>query len=145
MKITTASETMRLAVRRQGVKPSEVADLLGSRPSDVAKTMRSLEARGYLRRETGTKKHANRIVAYCTKAQQNLYFDAPAPKPKPPKTQKAAKNITFCAPVIVRHSVWDKNAPAHYPVDAEGRPLYKITVAPPPPQPLKTNTFAGAY
>lgn len=149
MKITTATEIMRLATRRQGVKPSEISALLGSRASDVAKTMRSLEERGYITRKIGTKKRPTAVTAFATKTQATAYSRSESPKPKPPKpekVEKAPRNITFCAPVVVRAaSGWDKNAPAYYPVDSEGNPLYKITIAPPQPQPTKTNTHSGAY
>jgi hypothetical protein len=49
-------------------------------------------------------------------------------------------------PVAVRatgRTPWPADAPIHYPKDKHGRPLYKITVAPPPPErPLRTNTWA---
>jgi DNA-binding transcriptional ArsR family regulator len=40
---------------------------------------------------------------------------------------------------------WEPDTPPHYPTDEKGRPLYKITVAPKQPQPIKTNTHSGAY
>lgn len=39
---------------------------------------------------------------------------------------------------------WPADAPAHYPVDESGRPLYKVTIAPPPaPSPvIRTDTHS---
>lgn len=36
---------------------------------------------------------------------------------------------------------WAADTPAHFPVDEAGRPAYKLTIAPPPPQPTRTGTF----
>lgn len=36
---------------------------------------------------------------------------------------------------------WGKDAPIHWPVDAAGKPLWKVTIAPKPGDPLKTNTY----
>lgn len=38
---------------------------------------------------------------------------------------------------------WDRNAPAVYPTDSKGRPLYKVTVCPSPAAPTRTNTHSG--
>lgn len=40
---------------------------------------------------------------------------------------------------------WDADAPPHLPYDDAGRPLFKVTIAPPPPTPTRTNTYSGAY
>ena len=63
-------------------------------------------------------------------------------------TQAAADAFVYVPTTPKRKAVvyregWEKSAPAHYPVDAKGRPLYKITVAKKPPAMVyRTNTFS---
>lgn len=38
---------------------------------------------------------------------------------------------------------WDDDTPPHFPVDADGKPLYKVTVAPKQPEPTRTNTHSA--
>jgi len=37
---------------------------------------------------------------------------------------------------------WPADSPVHLPVDANGRPLYKVTIAPTPERALRTNTHS---
>lgn len=64
-----------------------------------------------------------------------------APPPMPKRTVASLRTPG----VVIKEKGWAKDVQPHYPVDEHGRPLYKVTIAPPFPQPTKTNTFSGAY
>jgi hypothetical protein len=89
---------------------------------------------------------------FCTLTREGQYVRYTAT----PEQLAAYENRGYATPGIKLRSTvrvgqqrmvadWDADTPAHFPVDEKGRPLYKITVAAKQPQPLKTNTFSGAY
>lgn len=42
--------------------------------------------------------------------------------------------------VVIKAGRWPADLPAHYPLNADGSPAYKVTIAPPPPVPRFSNT-----
>ena len=54
------------------------------------------------------------------------------------KQEKTRRSIVISAPRV--RATWAPDAPIHYPKDAKGRPLYKVTVGPRFPDPWNTNT-----
>lgn len=144
---TVPGAVMSLAARRQGVKPSDITEIMGGRTSDVSKEMRRLEEQGYLSRTVAFKPRRN-VVGHCTKKQQADYFktNKPIPAPSKPKAPKPpARNITYSHPKPKGTAPWPKDTPPHLPYDEAGQPLFKVTIAKPFPQPTRTNTHSGAY
>lgn len=138
---TLSSRVMSLAGRPEGVR---TIDISAVNRSDTARAFRALEARGLGSREI----EGPSIVFRCTAEQLARYLDKS--KPLPPKESKDKRLVRPKVKPIPKASgvvkaPWSVSDAPHFPTDAEGRPLYKITVAAPPPQPLKTNTFSGAY
>lgn len=138
---------MHLAIRPQG---TTYLDFPRMAKKDHLKSMGRLLCRGIVSR----KRIDGMLTYFATPEQLHTYKNQKPGRPPIPSEQKAAKalkhnqNITFVQP-NPRPSKSDlehfKAKDATYPVDEQGRPLYKITIAPPPPQPLKTNTHTGAY
>ena len=138
---------MTLAVRPAGVKTSEVTAIRGGKTSDAAKAMRLLEAKGYV--SLPAKSHPkDASVAQCTPEQLASYFAKVAPPPKTPQPVTLERRNTTLSLNPVRlagRAPWPKDTPPHLPYDESGRPLFKVTIAKPFPQPTRTNTHSGAY
>lgn len=134
---TLFSRVMSLAGRPEGVR---TIDITAVNRSDTARAFRALEARGLGSREI----EGPSIVFRCTANQLARYLDKSKQESKDKRlVRPKVKPIPKAAGVV--KATWSVNDAPHFPTDAEGRPLYKITVAAPPPQPLKTNTYSGAY
>lgn len=136
-------KAMHLAIRPQGTTHLDFPRMT---VKDHHKSMGRLVSRGVCTRT----KIDGTYVYTATLDQLHTYKHPilgkpPAPRPHNPSPPKIH---TFCQP---RPRAKDsdiahfKAQDATYPVDADGRPLYKITVAPPPQQPTRTNTHSGAY
>lgn len=141
-------KAMHLAVRPQGTTHLDFPRMTNK---DHLKAMGRLVVRGIC-----TRKRIDGLYYYYATTEQLQEYKSPKMgRPPSPTQQKTAKvlqqkvNISFCQPkprpassAALDHF---KASDAIYPVDEQGRPLYKITVAPPPPPVTRTNTYSGAY
>lgn len=60
-----------------------------------------------------------------------------------PKRQQSMTVAVPSGRILRGRAPWKDSDPAIYPTDKQGRPLYKVTVAPPlPDRPLRTNTHS---
>lgn len=140
-------KAMHLAIRPQGTTHLDFPRMTNK---DHLKAMGRLLLRGICTR----KRIEGLLTYYATPEQLREYKARPAGRPPLPAEQKAKalahkQNISFVQPKprpmsddALNHF---KAKDAIYPLDSKGMPLYKITVAPPPPQPTRTNTHSGAY
>ena len=138
---TVAGRSMKLAQTAKGVQSS---DLKGKAASDVGKVLRKLVNQGYMtcidesRRPyvyTATKAQADKWVADHTKQPKAMTIKPPKQRVQPVLSQPKPRPISKPKEAIE----------PYYPVDADGNPLYKVTIAKPFPQPTRTNTHTGAY
>ena len=140
-------KAMHLAIRPQGTTHLDFPRMT---PKDHLKAMGRLLLRGVV-----TRKRIDGLLTYYATADQLFaYKSQGAGRPPLPAAQKAAKvlthkqNVSYSQPKprpADAHLKHFKASDAIYPLDAKGRPLYKITIAPPPPDSTRTNTFTGAY
>ena len=130
------TELLEMAERPSGVSSDE---LLGRVKKAVGTVASLLTNAGLLHAWIGSKH--NRW--FSTAEARNAYA-ATAPKSAPLMPSR-----TLASPrppsVVIKAKGWDKSAEPYFPTDEKGRPLYKVTIAPPFPQPTKTNTHSGAY
>ncbi len=50
---------------------------------------------------------------------------------------------SFAAPCA--RASWPDDAPIHYAMSRDGTPAYKVTIAPPPERPLRSNTWGTPW
>lgn len=138
---TVAGRAMKLAQTAKGVQSSDLKDKAAS---DVGKVLRKLVNQGYMtcidesRRPyvyTATKEQADKWVADHTKQPKAMTIKPPKQRVQPVLSQPKPRPISKPKEAIE----------PYYPVDADGNPLYKVTIAKPFPQPTRTNTHTGAY
>jgi hypothetical protein len=147
---TLPYRAMQLALRPQGVTHLDF-------PTEGKDGLRRAMAR-LLERNRCTRKDIDKLPTYFATQDQWRDYQATGKGGHPPKNnvfgaiaskkqnaKVSEKSRAFTITKIRATAEWDADTPAHYPVDAKGRPLYKITVAPKQPQPTKTNTHSGAY
>ena len=114
---------------------------------------------------TSMRKRMDRSVAkgYCTykkvdgvrtyfATQEGLrkYIDAGIGKPPAGFNERTVEPVVRAPSTIkiaghFNRATWDKDTPPHLPYDDAGRPLFKVTIAKPFPQPTRTNTYSGAF
>ena len=68
------------------------------------------------------------------------YFSNKAHADKYEKTHAKSVAKSYASPRA--HATWPRDAEPHFPTRRDGSPAYKVTIAPPSPQPLYTNTYA---
>lgn len=138
---TVAGRAMKLAQTDNGMQSSDLKDKAAS---DVGKVLRKLVNQGYMtcidesRRPyvyKATKEQADKWVADHTKPPKAMTIKPPKQRVQPVLSQPKPRPISKPKEAIE----------PHYPVDADGNPLYKVTIAKPFPQPTRTNTHTGAY
>jgi hypothetical protein len=137
---------MQLALRPQGVTHLDF-------PTEGKDGLRRAMAR-LLERNRCTRKDIDKLPTYFATQDQWREYEATGKGGHPPKNnvfgaiaskKQNAKSRAFVISKARMTAEWDADTPIYYPVDANGNPLYKITVAPKQPQPIKTNTHSGAY
>lgn len=142
-KNTVAIRLLKLGQRPQGVTTSDLPD---KPKSDVGKICRFLIERGLLTRLEGAKPYRH----VCTKADETAWLQRrykinppDLPKQKKQRVQPVLSQIK-ARPIAKAQPTDHKDM--HWPVDADGNPLWTHTVCPGfTGQPHKTNTFTGAY
>lgn len=145
---TRLSSAMELALRPQGVSS---LDFPGINTREASKAFRTLLKRGHI-----TIVSSRRPVTYrATQEQYTAYlasltghnYSRPTTKEK---VLEKKQNVTYSQPKP-RPVVKQKAKPTdpkdmHWPVDADGKPLWKHTICPGfTGNPIKTNTHTGAY
>jgi hypothetical protein len=98
-----------------------------------------------------TYKKVDGVRTYFTTSEGlRKYIDAGIGKPPRTFNERTVEPVVR-APSTIRlashhnRAEWRPDAPAHLPYDDAGRPLFKVTIAKPFPQPTRTNTYSGAY
>lgn len=134
---TIRNQVLSMAAQPGGVASAEIA---GRTPKSVGTMAWKLAGAGLL--------HASRegmAKRWFTTAEARDAYAAQAVRNVPPPIPKRTSAAPRTPGVVIKAKGWGKDVAPHFPVDAQGNPLYKITVAPPFPQPTKTNTYSGAY
>jgi hypothetical protein len=147
---TVPYKAMKLALRPEGVG---VSDFPRQDSYDFQKTMGRLVKKGYMVRDITGKGTRHTARWRATHEQWVKYLAAGVGRPprnnvfgkKESKAQVAKVSKTYVISRARMLAGWPADTEAYYPTDKKGQPLYKITVAPSPPDPRKTNTFSGAY
>ena len=143
---TRSYKVMAIAITKRGVRSTDFPD---TKQTDVNKVFRRLMTDGVLTR-TGTERP---YVHHATKAQHAefvLSLDRPNLRPARKKKRTARMlsqfNQTIARPIEKAKSKATDHKDMHWPVDANGNPLWKHTICKGfTGQPHKTNTFSGAY
>jgi hypothetical protein len=150
-----AQSALRLSRRPQGMRTCELSDTFGS--AAASPTLQKLVELGYLHplrlgnrvyHYFSTEKAANEYAAKLTPPKEPARLTANlAPKQSPRPASGKLASIGMGARSQATWSRAREGEPGyvepHYPTDASGQPLYAKTVAPPLPDPARTNTFPG--
>lgn len=150
-----AQSAIRLSRRPQGMRTCELSETFGSAAASPA--LCRLVELGYLY----PLKLANRVYHYFSSEQAANEYAAKIVPPKEParltvsiapkQTQRPPSGKLASIGMGARsQATWSRAREGepgyvepHYPTDAKGQPLYAKTVAPPLPDPARTNTFPG--
>ena len=154
---TRSYKVMAIAMTKRGVRSTDFPD---TKQTDVNKVFRRLMTDGVLTR-TGTDRP---YVHHATKAQHAIFvlsLDRPNLRPARPKKKKARMLPQFfrpkdgglsqfgqpkARPIEKAKSKATDHKDMHWPVDADGKPLWKHTICPGfTGEPMRTNTYSGAY
>lgn len=154
---TRSYKVMAIAMTKRGVRSTDFPD---TKHTDVNKVFRRLVTDGVLTR-TGAERP---YVYHATKAQHAefvLSLDRPNLRPARTKKRTARSlpqfvqskdgglpqfNQTIARSIEKAKSKATDHKDMHWPVDADGNPLWKHTICKGfTGQPHKTNTFTGAY
>lgn len=135
---------------------------LAARPEGVCMhDVTELERRAYFKvmsklmdRKCVTRKINGRLSHYFATAEQLDAYKSPAMGPRPAAAHECRpaqafdrnQRLTINPKRPPGKVPWSANAPIHLPYDDAGRPLWKFTACPGfTGDPIKTNTFTGAY
>jgi hypothetical protein len=150
-----AQSALRMSKRPQGMRPMDLSDTFGS--TAASSTLKRLVEIGHLY----PLKLGNRVYHYFSSEQAANEYAAKLTAPKEPakltasiapkQTPRPASGKLATIGMGARsQATWSRAREGepgyvepHYPTDASGHPLYAKTVAPPLPDPARTNTFPG--
>jgi len=120
----TREQILALASRPDGLRSSELTDGTGGTHAAANKVAR-LYAAGVLFKAT----MSHRNVRYFSTPEAAMACERANPQ-------------AFSFVNRTKSKAWAADAPMHFPRDAKGKPLWKYTVAPKPPETLyRTGTF----
>ena len=150
-----AQSALRMSKRPQGMRTMELIDIFGS--AAASSTLQKLVELDYL----FPLKLGNRVYHYFSTERAANEYAAKIVPPKDParltasiapkQTQRPPSGKLASIGMGARsQATWSRAREGepeyvepHYPTDAKGQPLYAKTVAPPLPDPARTNTFPG--
>jgi hypothetical protein len=123
---------MHMAAKPAGITHPDLPERFHKQRQNLSNSMMKLVVKGLV-----NSTREGRCVRYTCTAEQLARYVANGYHIQSPKMRSKL-------PVGAQRMVanWDKDEPAHLPYDADGKPLFKLTIAPPPPVMFKTNTHS---